>query len=378
MRVLYVNHGALVSGAERSLLELLQGLPPQVSAEVACPGSGPLAAALGSLSVPVRSLPSTEGSFRLHPVHTARMIFDLARMARSLRRHVRTGGFEIVHANSIRAGLVSALAFGSRRVRRRPLVVVHVRDSLPKSPVGTAVRRLIAATADHVIAISAYTAANFGGARTVVVHNPVDVDRFTPVGAVAGFAGQGPLLGIAGQITPWKGQDDAIRALALLEHPARLLVVGEAKFVSEATRYDNRAYERSLHELAAGLAVTFTGEREDMPDVMRACDLVLVPSWEEPFGRVIIEAMACGKPVIATNQGGPPEIVTDGVDGRLLPPQSPALWAQVIDELLAEDARREAMGAAGRERAVSAFSRDEHVRRVLAIYRTQSSTRVRG
>src|SRR5207302_5178465 len=115
--------------------------------------------------------------------------------------------------------------------------------------------------------------------------------------------------------------DLAIRVAGELSgtgQPVRLLVVGSPKFTSGATRLDNRAYLDELHRLVAELGlddtVLFLGEREDVPEILAATDLVLVPSWEEPFGRAIVETMAMGVPVIATSIGGPAEIISDGVD----------------------------------------------------------------
>ena len=153
-----------------------------------------------------------------------------------------------------------------------------------------------------------------------------------------------PVLALVGQITPWKGQEEAVRAIARVRaaYPsAILLLVGEAKFVSRATRYDNRSYLRRLHETVAELglgdAVRFLGEREQVPDILRACDVALLPSWEEPFGRAVVEAMAMGTPVIATSVGGPAEIIRDGVDGVLVAPRRTDELAAAIIELLADE-----------------------------------------
>jgi L-malate glycosyltransferase len=351
LRALYVEHGAQVSGAQRSLLELLRGADWELA--VACPPEGPLADLLRGEGIEVLALQGTEGSFRLHPLHTPRALVDLTRAALRLRSLAR--GYDVVHANSIRAGLMLALVRGPRKV-------VHLRDALPHSLTGRLVRAAIHAIADELIAISRYVADNFGAG--VVIHNAVDLERFRPDGPVADVPGEGPLLGVFGQITPWKGQDDAIRALP---EGARLIVVGEAKFVAAATRYDNRAFEQHLHRLAHS-SVFFLGEREDVPDLMRACDLVLVPSWEEPFGRVVIEAMACGTPVVATDIGGPPEIIGAGHGGRVLAPRAPKLWRAAIEELLADPGRLESLGREARETA-GRFSREALVPSIAALYR---------
>src|SRR5207248_3224481 len=109
-----------------------------------------------------------------------------------------------------------------------------------------------------------------------------------------------------------------------------LLLIGEARFTSGATRYDNTAYVQNLHELTdaldLGQAVRFVGHRNDVPEVLAALDIALLPSWEEPFGRVVVEAMAAGTPVVATAVGGPTEIIEEGINGLLVPPREPELW----------------------------------------------------
>jgi glycosyltransferase involved in cell wall biosynthesis len=139
-----------------------------------------------------------------------------------------------------------------------------------------------------------------------------------------------------------------------------------------AARYDNEAYEAALHgltsDLGVGEAVTFLGERTDIPEILRALDVVLVPSWEEPFGRTVIEAMAMGTPVIATSVGGPAEIIRSGRDGLLLPPRDPARWAESVCNLLRHPEIREDMGRRGRDRVMSTFAREAEVDAVLESY----------
>src|SRR6202043_3471359 len=177
-------------------------------------------------------------------------------------------------------------------------------------------------------------------ARLEVVYNAVDLERFDPeridragARAALGDAGGRLLLGVVAQLSPWKGQDTAIEALQLLCEQgvdAHLLLIGSAKFVARATRFDNEAYVARLRALVADAGiedrVSWLGEREDVPDLMRALDVLLLPSWEEPFGRALIEAMALGVPVVSTSVGGPPEIVEDGREGFLVAPRDPAAW----------------------------------------------------
>jgi glycosyltransferase involved in cell wall biosynthesis len=216
----------------------------------------------------------------------------------------------------------------------------------------------------------------------VVIHNPVDLARFDPAKhdrAAArdalGFPGDAPLVGVVGQLTPWKGQDDAVRALAIARKTvptARLAIAGSAKFAGPSARYDNTAYAEQLAALPAELgvahAVTLLGEVDDVPAVLSTLDVLLVPSWEEAFGRVVVEGMAMGLPVIATSNGGPPEIITDGDTGFLLEPKQREAWGQLLAELLGDDARRAEVGAAAHA-ASKAYAPDAHAAAVLAVYR---------
>ena len=387
MRVLYVSHTAVVSGGERSLLDMLAALDGRVDALLATPG-GELRALAESRGIRTTPLIGTAGSLRLHPLHTPRAIAEMAIAALQVRRAATRHEAELVHANSIRAGLVLALA----RFRRTP-TIVHVRDCLPPGRVSAATLRVIARTATTIVANSRYTADSVRAmaprARLEVVHNAVDLERFDPSGIDRAAARRrlgepepgAALLGVVAQITPWKGQETAIEALRLLRAAgldAKLLLVGGAKFVSAATRYDNEAYLARLQALVAdaGLndSVSWLGEREDVPEIVRALDVLLLPSWEEPFGRALVEAMALEVPVVATSVGGPSEIVEDGRDGYLVPPRRPQEWADAIRRVLRTPDHRAAMGRAGRERVQREFTFAQQSRALLDVYLRAGAT----
>jgi L-malate glycosyltransferase len=385
MRILYVNHTSRISGGEISLLSLLAALPPACEPVVACP-PGPLAEKVRQLGIEVRSIRGTDGSLRLHPIHTPAALAQMGQAALQVRRLAAASDVDLIHANSIRAGLV-VVAAGAAAGAGAPADVVHVRDCLPPGPASTLALRAIG-RADALIANSSYTLSSLGSssARAHVIHNAVDLARFERndldrAGARAhlGLNG-GPLLAVVAQITPWKGQDDAIRIAGLLRrsHPGvRLLLVGSAKFDSAATRYDNTGYLDSLHELArreAHGAVVLMGERDDVPELLPAVDLLLVPSWEEPFGRTIVEAMAAGVPVAATQVGGPPEILADG-GGVLLPPKQPRLWAEAIERCLQQPGWLEETGRRGREVAQERFTATRHANQVLGVYESVLAAR---
>jgi L-malate glycosyltransferase len=383
VKVLYTSHTAEVSGGERSLLSLLVALGEQVTRRAAVP-NGRLARELEALGVPVDAITGTAGSLRVHPLHTPRALAEMAASAIQVRRLADDHHVDLVHANSIRAGL--ALGLARVRVPRRA-TVVHVRDCLPAGPLSSATMRVIAATATIVVANSSYTARSVlelaPGANVEVVHNPVDVERWDPARidrdasrARLGRAGErSVLLGVLAQLSPWKGQDTAIEVLRLLREEgidAHLLLIGSAKFRARATRFDNEAYLAGLRARVAQLGledrVSWLGEREDAPEIVRALDVLLLPSLEEPFGRALIEAMALEVPVLATSVGGPAEIVRDGQEGYLLPPREPGAWAQAVRRIVERPDRGRELGGAGRRRVLASFTSERHATAMLELY----------
>jgi glycosyltransferase involved in cell wall biosynthesis len=383
--LLFANHTGQVSGAEISLLGMLTQINrARFRVLVACPPCSPLAAHLATLGIAHIAWTPGGLGFARSPREALAAAGTVVTGAAGLRRIVRRVRPALLHANSIRTGLLAGAATLGLPV---PLVV-HVRDHLPPGGVSQAVRRVLHLRAALILGVSRDTVAEFrvggpGHARYAVLHDGVDPKRFASA-AVAGAAHLRtalgvdqayPLLGVVGQLTPWKGHDDAIRALARLlpRYPAaHLLIVGEAKFTAPSARYDTGRYRRELEALAVDLGVAgrvhFTGERTDIPAVMAAIDVLLVPSWSEPFGIVMIEAMAAGTPVVATRGGGPADVITSGHDGVLVPPRDPAALAATLDTLLADPAALRAIGARARARVVSSFTVARQARRVERLY----------
>jgi glycosyltransferase involved in cell wall biosynthesis len=368
----------LVSGGEVVTLDLLQSLEPSVHAVLACP-EGPLAERARAVGVTVAPVAGMAGSLKLHPVETPRAVKDLTVLGRAIARLARRTAADVVFAASIRAGLAASLPVG-----RRPPLVVGLHDCLPAGRATSGTKRVVDHAAAALVANSRYTARAWrdgGGDPPIrVLHPPIDLDRFersasrTEARRRLGLPGAAPLLGVVAQITPWKGQDTAVRALARLRerHPdAELVLAGGTTFTSRATRFDNRTYLAGLERLVAELGldrhVHFLGPCDDVSAVLASLDVLLVPSWEEPFGLVMVEAMAAGTPVMATSVGGPPEVITDRVDGRLVPPEQPAPWADAAADLLDDAADRDRLVTAGRETA-RRFAPDAYAEAVVDVW----------
>jgi len=204
------------------------------------------------------------------------------------------------------------------------------------------------------------------------LYSGVDVERFRPdgpratdtAGAEKGAgAGRGPTLGTIGRLDPVKNQEALLEAFARLRQRhagLRLVIVGDGPL---------RGHLQSLAQ-SLGVAgdVTFTGSRTDTPDLLRSFDVFVLPSVNEGISNTILEAMACGVPVVASGVGGNPELVVDGVCGSLYDPADPQALQQALLPYLTDPALRERHGRAARERVLQNFSLDSMVGRYLALY----------
>jgi glycosyltransferase involved in cell wall biosynthesis len=192
--------------------------------------------------------------------------------------------------------------------------------------------------------------------------DPLDVRRELGVPADA------PCIGIAGNVQEWKGQHVVVEALGqLTDHPTVHCVI--AGGVHRAGADYAAALQARIAALGLGDRVHLAGFRPDIPEVMRAWDIVVHASVRpEPFGRVILEGMLLGKPVIGTDAGGVRELLAEGETGWLTPPGDAAALAQRLRALLAGPDQARAVGARAREWARAHFSLSRHVAEMSAIY----------
>ncbi len=355
MRVLYVNHTSRVSGGERSLLELLELARTDADVFLACP-TGDLMRRAKTLGVTTVELSPPQLGFSSGPRQFVPALLGLARAGLQVRVLSRRHDIDVVHAASTRAGLLTSFCLFSHARR-----VVDVRDLLPNGIKAGGVRWVLRLSAHVLVFNSKFTQHRFGPTRPAkaeVVYPPVNIEPFLELPLPSQkpqFASR--VLGVVGQITPWKGQDDAIRILAVLraQFPnVHLRIVGSVVFTGRTVSFDNEAFRGRLSVLATELgvadAVEFAEENEDIRSVLASLDVLLVPSWEEPFGRIVAEGMAAGVPVIATNIGGPAEIVEDGISGFLLPPRSPNTWTTTVTRLLSDSGLSAEIAAQARRR----------------------------
>lgn len=280
-----------------------------------------------------------------------------------LKRYVAANRIRIIHATDRPRNAVYGVLLG-KATQAKSVVHVHVKWSDAYSRAA----RWAVAHADAVFSISKYvtsTVVDMGRSPRDVytVPNAIDASRWDPSTDGADFRRElgipldVPLLASVSRLFSWKGQRELLQAFALAhaEHPdTRLVVVGDD------VSGQNGAYLQELQELAVKLRIAdnviFTGGRSDIPRVMAACDVFTLPSYEEPFGLVFLEAMAMARPVIAIDNGGTPEVVEHGRSGLLSPPWDVPALAANISALLRDPELRARFGSHGQKRVREYFN----------------------
>lgn len=357
--VLFVsNHGDVVGGGEVSLLTLLKGLDrARWAPVVVVPSDGAVAERCRTLGLPTHVIP-LPGLRCPGPA--------VVRGGLALRRLVRAAGAALLHANGSRAMLYAGLA---GRLAGRP-VIWHLRIAEPDPLLDWMLSRLasrIIATSDAVRArVRRWPEAY---ARSSVVPNGIDLEAFVPAkdpASVRDALGLGPgarVVGSVGRLVRFKGHRYLLSAFARLRErypESGLVIVGDGP--------ERSRLEADARALGIAGDVRFTGHREDVADLLAIMDVFVLPSLGEHFGRVLLEAMALERPVVATAAGGVPEIVEDRVTGLLVAPADAGALAEAVAALLADPVRARDLGRAGRRRVAERYPLARHAAEVEAVY----------
>ena len=326
MRILQVSSAGNLGGGETHLLELIEGLR-QRGHEVV------LAGRRGSAINPDIQLPF------LNSID----VFTAYRLRRILP------GFDIVHAHVARDyTIAAAAAWGAPKVKL--VMTRHLLYPVRRHALYRRVDGWLAPTTQIL-----KTLAPLRPQRSAIIPNWVDLEKFAYRPRTA--LHQPVNVGVLGQISPHKGHDDALEATRLLGNGYRLLIAGKGQ----------DAYVNDLKRRAGGLPVDFLGF-VSLPDFFEMVDILLVPSWEEPFGIVLLEAMATGIPVISTSAGGPLDIVRPDRDGVLVRPRDPRALAAEVRRLAANAEWRAEIVKSARQRVEAEFDVRKVIPRIEAFY----------
>ena len=292
---------------------------------------------------------------------------------RELAAWLRREEIDLVHSHMFRAealGTRAAVAAGTA------VIMATVHSSRVRSAEDQALLASLTPQIDRLIVPSesiAHKVSSEGraGARFAVIPNGVDLSRFsTPVPRCGlrdefGIPHEALIIGVVARLEPEKGHRHLIAAM-----PAILAAAPDAwlVIVGEGSEADALKAQAAALGTATARRVIFTGRREDISAVTADLTVAVVPSLREAQGISILEAMARRRPVVATEVGGIPEVITDGVDGLLVPPADPAGLAMAIGSLLRDPRLRERLGEAGYRTVAERFSIDAQVRRIESVY----------
>jgi len=382
-KLLYVHSSNELYGADVVLLTLLRGLDkerfrPLVVLPCDVPYEGLLAQELDREGIPyvVYDTPVLRRKY-LRPLGILSYALRLLKSVVWLASLIRREEIDVVHSNTsaVVAGALAARISGTPHVW-------HIHEIITEPEfLWKAISRLANALSKSVVAVSNPVAEHLVCAepairrRTTVIHNGVDVNEYSleaDGAAVRGELGVAPndvLVGMVGRIHRGKGQESLVRAAELISaRPMgiKYVLVGDV-FAGNQDRL--AALRRQVERAGLGSRVIITGFRKDIVDVIAACDMVVMPSTHpEAFPTSVLEAMAGGKPIIATAHGGPTEMVMHGETGLLVPPGDDGALAEAIATLSEDEDARKAMGAAGRKRVEECFSISQFVSQFETLY----------
>jgi glycosyltransferase involved in cell wall biosynthesis len=345
-RVLLLSPTATAGGSERAVVNLARALPEHGYEPAAVLlENGPLEEWLGEAGCPLTVVPTTRTRY-VH--HTARTLARLRRLV------LLEGAAAVVSSTS------KGHVFGGTAARTAGVPSIWWNHGIPEL---NAIER--AAARVPTAAVVCGTEQAVEAQRLITPTRPIwKIHPGTDVAAVAARTGFGErirhelgweehcLVGIVGRLQPWKGQETFLRAASLVarSHPdARFLVVGGAILGCEGSYPDD--LQQLADELGISERVHFAGHRPDVWDWCDALDVVVHASFGEPFGLVVVEAMALGKPLIAAADGGPLEIVADGVSGLLTRPGDDEELALAVARLMDDSELAADLGAQAKLRA---------------------------
>jgi glycosyltransferase involved in cell wall biosynthesis len=365
-KILFVTPFSWLYGEALSLLQLVRALDrDQFSPFVITTGEGPLVDQLKEANVPVQSIKMPYLSRR----GTQAVNFALSLLPVSLwmANYIRSEGFDLIYNNTL-LNPYGALASYLAGVP----CVWHVREVGRDSSLRSNFIKLTARLATRLVVVSEsvgelYTKDEKKKLR--VVYNGIDTEYFGPdaydpyaIRQSFGIHPDQPVVSIIGRLHQSKRHDDLLNATKMLvdKWPDLLvLVVGDGP-LEENVR-------QQVRELGLDQNVRFLGYMDDVREVLSASNLMVLPSEHEAFGRAVVEAMLMEKPVIATNVGGLPELITPET-GLLVPVGCPDELGNAMNSLLIDPSRGIEMGRLGRERAIELFSLDQYVQRMIGVF----------
>jgi glycosyltransferase involved in cell wall biosynthesis len=356
--VAFISNASTIGGGERCLEDLIRGLGPAITPLVLCPGEGPFPDLLRQQGVAVETRRLENPEWK----RPARWLADTLWLRRRLTQH----GAALVHANSPLSARLAAVAVRSLSL---PLVC-HVHYPATEPFIRWAFHGLPAPQAFIMVCDDLQREMGdllrrfYPAAQQHVVYNGIDVGAF---GLAPWPAGPERHIGIVANLQPVKGHEDFLRMAARIHsrHPeARFHIVG-----GDVQQLGRQAVIDALvTELGLGDVVRFWGFVDDVRAAYRAFEILVCPSYEEASPRCLMEAMAMGRPIVATRVNGIPDVIEDGANGLLVRPGQVDELTAAVERILTEPALGRALADEGRRRAVTRYSEAAYTRGVAGVF----------
>lgn len=391
MRILYLNASGQMGGAETSLITLMASVMearPDWELCVVVGQEGPMVEKARRIGARTFILPFPPAVAELgdageKPLATVRAAFasvgaTLA-YARRLRILIRNIQPAVIHSNGFKTHVLSSLV----RPRRASLIW-HMHDYAGARPVVRRLLRPLQSRCDAAVANSKSVAADlaqvFPGMRVATIYNAIDLRRFGQAGkildldAASGFSLAAPdaiRVGMVATFARWKGHEVFLRAMSLVPRdlPIRGYVIGGPIYQTKGSQYSLRELEDMAEKFGVRDRIGFTGFLDEPEMALRALDVVVHASTKpEPFGMAIIEAMGCGKPVIASQAGGAGELFVDGVTAVGHTPGDFHGLAQQIERLARDELLRSTIGRSARRAVEQNFRMHRLAEELLPLY----------
>lgn len=389
MRIAYLNPSGGLGGAETALRELLASVraaQPEWELWLVLGQDGPLARLANDLGVRVHIMELPAALAKLGDSGRWRALLGILGAAmptaiygRGLARWLQQLQPDIVHTNGLKMHVL-----GAWTCPRRSALIWHIHDYVSVRPLMRHLLRFFRKACRAAIVNSDSVARDLAnvlpGLRITRIYNAVDLRRFTATGAQLDLDGASNLppaapgtirAGLVGTFARWKGQRVFLEALARLgaRVPVRGYIIGGPIYQTAGSQWSEQELRDEAVRLGLSDRVGFTGFLEDTPAAMRALDIVVHASTQpEPFGMVIIEAMACGKAVIASRAGGATELISDGATALAHSPGDAASLANQIERLACDPLLRARLGAAGRSEAARKYDGQRLSEQLLTVY----------
>ena len=364
INILHIYQNSKIGGVQQQLLSLLKAYNRDVFNPIFC-CLGPkdaISEEIEKVGVEIIALSRS----RYHR-------FSLA-IVRDLYRLMKQKNIHIVRTHRYRANLYGRLAAWLSGVS---VTIISLHDNYNKDMrlERRIANKILSKFTDKMIAVSESIKRDiikYDGiypSKILVIPNGIDTERFKPEGIFADLRKEfsiqerDTVIGFIGRIVPAKGLEYLIDAFSYLKEDfknIKLLIIGEGNLVE---RLREQAKEKKLDD-----SIIFPGGRRDIPDILACINIFVMPSIAEGLPNALLEAMAMGKPIVATMIGGIPEVIKNGFNGLLVPPRDPASLATAIKELIGNGQLSARMGQAARDLVMNKYSIRETAQKWESLY----------